>query len=132
MLVEPFEILKSRSREFLGRIGDFAGVAVTVPRFEPLNVSPSAFSVAFKRRVNRWVVRNTLNPTPSFEVKDINKRLLGICYAADPRIPDSLRKRSERRLKALARELVGTRYAESNALTAELTKLDLRSFGYLL
>jgi hypothetical protein len=34
-------------------------------------------------------------------------------------------------LRGYAESEVGTRYAESNALTAELTGLDLRAFGYL-
>jgi len=130
VLVLPFEMLKNRPRAFLKRIGDFAGATVVTPQFKPLSVSQSALSLAFKRRANRWVVRDTLNPAPPFEVEKINGRLLKLCTVADSKIPASLRERSERHLREIAQEIVDNRYVESNAMTAELTKLELHSFGY--
>jgi len=130
VLAVPFEILKSNQHEFLKRIGDFAGATATTSKVKPLNVSPSAFSLALKRQANRWLVRDTVNPAPPFEVENINQRLFKLCKKADKRIPAGLRERSERNLRELAKELVDKRYAESNAITAELTKLDLHSFGY--
>jgi hypothetical protein len=75
-------------------------------------------------------VRDPLNPTPPFEIEGANQRLLELCAAADPKIPSSLRKRSERRLRNISRDIVDDRYAESNAAASRLTNLDLHSYGY--
>lgn len=80
--------------------------------------------------MNRWVVRDALNPAPPFEIENINKRLLNLCYKADPRLPATMRERSERRLRTTAARLVSGPYAESNSRTEELTGLNLREFGY--
>jgi hypothetical protein len=75
-------------------------------------------------------LRDPLNPTPPFEIEGANQRLLELCAAADPKIPSSLRKRSERRLRNISRDIVDDRYAESNAAASRLTNLDLHSYGY--
>jgi hypothetical protein len=127
----PYELLRDQPRTFLKRLGDFAGAATAAdPRLEPVNASLSALSLTFKRHANRWVVRDPLNPTPPFEIEGANQRLLELCAATDPKIPSSLRKLSERRLQNISRDIVGDRYAESNAATSQLTNLDLRSYGY--
>jgi hypothetical protein len=54
-----------------------------------------------------------------------------LCQKVDARVPVPLRDRHERRWRRLAAREVGTRYAKSNALTAELTGLDLRTYGYV-
>ena len=131
VLVLPYELLRDQMRTFLKRLGDFAGAATAADsRLEPVNVSLSAFSLTFKRHANRWVVRDPLNPTPPFEIEGANQRLLELCAAADPKVPSRLRKRSERRLRNISRDIVGDRYAESNTATSQLTNLDLRSYGY--
>lgn len=131
MLVLPYELLRDQPRTFLKRLGDFAGAATAADsRFGPVNASLSALCLAFKRHADRWVVRDPLNPTPPFEIEGANERLLELCAAADPKIPSSLRKRSERRLRNIPRAIVGDRYAESNAATSRLTNLDLHSYGY--
>jgi hypothetical protein len=76
------------------------------------------------------VVRDPLNPAPPFEIEGANERLIKLCAAVDPKIPSSLRRRSERRLRNISRDIVGNRYAKSNAATSRLTNLDLHSFGY--
>ena len=131
VLILPYELLRDQPRTFLKRLGDFAGAAtVADSRFEPVNASPSALCLAFKRHANRWVVRDPLNPTPPFEIEGANERLLELCAAADLKIPSSLRKRSERRLRNISRAIVGDRYSESNAATSRLSNLDLHSYGY--
>jgi hypothetical protein len=131
VLVLPYEMLRDQPRTFLKRLGDFAGAATAADsRFEPVNASLSALSLAFKRQANRWVVRDPLNPSPPFEIEGANQRLLELCAAADPKLPSSLRKRSERRLRNISRDIVGDRYAESNAATSRLTNMDLHSYGY--
>jgi hypothetical protein len=130
VLVLPYELLKNAPRSFLTSISNFAGLPVANPKDKPVNPSPSALSLSLKRRVNRWVVRDDLNPAPPFEVEGANQTLLKLCYKADARLPSQLREKHERRLLALAGELTGERCAESNAATTELTGLDLSTFGY--
>ncbi len=48
----------------------------------------------------------------------------------DSRLPTALHDRQERRWRRHAAREVGARYAQSNAVTAGLTNLDLRKFGY--
>ena len=130
VLVLPYELLRAKPQTFLEHIGTFADTLVAPSRFNPTRASPSALILSFKRRANRWIVRDDLNPAPPFEVKGVNRRLLRISYKADAKLPMRLRDQRERRLQALAQEMVGGRYMKSNAETVELTSLDLRAFGY--
>ncbi len=94
------------------------------------NASLSALSLSLKRHANRWVVRSAFNPAPPFALNGTNEALLRLCDAADARVTAALRDPRERRWRRVAEDAIGDRYAQSNALTAGLTGLDLRAFGY--
>ena len=130
VLVLPYELLSTKPLTFLERIGGFAGTRASPSALEPVKVSPSALSLSFMRRANRWVVRSDLNPAPPFEAEGADWALLRLCYKADARMPTKLRVLSERRLRAIAEELVDGRYAKSNAATTVLAGFDLEAFGY--
>lgn len=131
VLVLPYELLRTLPGEFLGQIGGFLGAPATEADLRWKNASPSALSLSLKRHANRWVVRNAFNPAAPFALDGSNGALLRLCDAADARVvPDALRGRRERGWRRFAEGEVGDRYAQSNSLTAELTGLDLRAFGY--
>lgn len=130
VMVLPYELLRAKPLAFLERIGGLAGTNVSPSASGPVKVSPSALSLSFMRQANRWVVRSDLNPAPPFEAEGVDRTLLRVCYKADARIPARLRVLSERRLRALAEDLVDGRYAKSNAATSVLAGLDLGAFGY--
>jgi hypothetical protein len=130
VLVLPYEILRTRPEAFLDRIGAFVGTPATEADLRWKNASPSALSLSLKRHANRWVVRSAFNPAPPFALDGTNESLLRLCNAADARVTAALRDPRERRWRRVAEDAIGDRYAQSNALTAGLTGLDLRAFGY--
>ena len=129
--VLPYELLQTQPGTFLGQIGEFLSVRPAHPQVRPVNVSLSAFALALKRHANRYfVLDGPVNPAPPFDFPASNALLERLCRMLDARVAVSLRDRQERRWRLDAAREVGTRYAKSNALTAELTGLDLRAFGY--
>ncbi len=130
VLVLPYELLQTQRETFLERIGGFVGVPATRSEFRQVNLSVSALILSLKRHANRYVVLDAVNPAPPFAFHKSNKKLMRMCRRVDEKIPTSLKDRYERRLRRYAEREVGTRYAKSNALTAKLTGLDLRAFGY--
>lgn len=129
--VLPYELLRVQPEAFLGQIVEFVGVPVTQPQFRPVNVSLSAFALALKRHANRYfVLDGPVNPAPLFDFPASNEMLERICRTLDTKVPLAVRDRHERRWRRHAAHEVGTRYAKSNALSAGLTGLDLRAFGY--
>jgi hypothetical protein len=131
VMVLPYELLKSQPGAFLGRIGEFVGIQAVQPQVRSVNVSVSAFALGLKRQANRYfVLDGPVNPAPPFDFPGSNAMLERICRMLDPKLPVALRDRAERLWRRHAAREVGTRYAESNAVTAGLTGLDLRAFGY--
>ncbi len=130
VLVLPYELLQTQPETFLGRIGEFVGVPATPSKFDRLNLAPSALTLSLKRHANRYVVLDAINPSPPLAFRGSHTILRRICRKVDARVPTALKDRYERRLRRYAEREVGTRYAKSNALTAKLTGLDLRAFGY--
>lgn len=132
VLVLPHELLQAQPEAFLGRIGAFLDVPAVNSTVRQIHISPSALALSLKRHVNRYFVRDGLNPAPPFEVKDLNKALLKKTFDLDNRLPSRLRDWYERCWRRYVEGQVGDRYAKSNAITAELTGLNLRRFGYAL
>jgi hypothetical protein len=126
----PYELLLAQPEAFLERLGGFVGVSPTRPEHQWVNPSPSALSLSLKRHANRWIVRDSLNPAPPFEIEEANRGLKFVCYRLDAILPAALKARHERRWRRAAERAVGNRYAGSNTLTTELTGLDLKGFGY--
>jgi hypothetical protein len=130
VLVLPYEILLSRPEAFLEQIGGLLGVPAIKAELRWANTSPSALSLSLKRYANRWVVHDAFNPYPPLALDGSNDALLGLCRKVDARVPAAVGGKHERRWRRFAEAEIGDRYTRSNALTAELTGLDLRAFGY--
>ncbi len=130
VLVLPYELVQTQPQDFLERIGEFLDVSATDSEFRRVHVSQSALTLSLKRHANRYLVRDALNPAPPFALDGSNETLVRLCNQADRRIPVALRGGHERRWRRFAEREVGTRYAQSNALTAKLIGIDLRMFGY--
>ncbi len=130
VLAQPYELLRARPADFLGRITGFLGLPDSEPPSSRANISPSALSLALKRRANRFLVRDALNPAPLLERPEINKTLHRACRRFDELAPADLLKRHEARWRDFVALQVGDRYAQSNALTSELIGVTLKDFGY--
>jgi hypothetical protein len=131
VMVIPYELLRRQPDIFLRQIGEFVEVPAIQRQVRPVNVSLSAFALALKRHANRYfVLDGPVNPAPPFDFPASNEVLERMCRMLDTILPVALHDRHERRWRCQAAREVGTRYAESNAVTAELTGLDLRVFGY--
>jgi len=129
--VLPYELLQRRPGAFLGEIGEFVGVRVREPQVQSVNVSLSAFVLGIKRQANRYFVFDgPVNPAPALDFSGANATLERMCRTLDSILPVTVRDRHERRWRRHTTREVGTRYAQSNNLTEQLTGLDLRSFGY--
>lgn len=131
VLVLPYELLRDQPGAFLEQVGEFVGLPAAQPQLRPMNVSLSTFTLSLKRQANRYVILDgPVNPAPPLAFAGAKELLERVCQKVDARVPAALRDRHERRWCRLAAREVGTRYAESNAVTAGLTGLDLRAFGY--
>lgn len=130
VLVLPYELLRVQPGEFLARIGNFLGTPVATPKGAMANISPSALSLSLKRQVNRYVVRDGLNPAPPLEIGNSNRVLMKACRRIDERVPARLVDGYERRWRRHIQDKVGERYAKSNDITTRLIGIDLREFGY--
>lgn len=130
VLAQPYEILRARPADFLGNVTGLLGLPDAEPPSSRSNISPSALSLALKRRANRFLVRDALNPAPLFERPGINRTLHRACRRFDELAPADLLKKHEARWRDFVDQEVGDRYVESNALTSELVGVNLQDFGY--
>lgn len=128
-LVLPYERLVAEPAGFLDELARFAGAAPRpVPAESPIRISPSALALALQRPLNRFLMRDDVNPTAPFRwgrLPDLIERL-------DARL---LRRRSggrDRDLRERVERFCAGRFEESNARLAELTGLDLARWGYAL
>ncbi len=69
--VFPIEILKSNPRKYLNKIMQFSGLNVEIDKvkLDPVRVSLSPLGTEIKRIVNRFTMRNSLNPFPFFRIR---------------------------------------------------------------
>jgi hypothetical protein len=138
VLVLPFEQFVRDGRGFVERIAAFAGrpipkaLMAALPYESRDNRSVSALSIAALRHVNRLAPRTELNPGPAVEsgaAQWLTKRLKKPNVLERP-FARSVAASADARLRRIVDETVGDRYAESNRRTAELTELDLPSYGW--
>ncbi len=138
VLVLPFEAFVHDGRAFLERIGAFTGRPFPDEFLSGLaygtrdNKSISALSIATLRQVNRFAPRTELNPGPAFESRaaaSLAKRLKKPNLLEQP-FAARLGAAADAKLRRLVDATVGERYAESNRATADLTGLDLASYGW--
>ena len=137
VLALPFEQFVREPPAFVTAIGDFAGRPLSAELLETLpygarsNSALTAIEVAVKRRQNRLLKRSEVNPAPVFESPPL-RRLTRVVLSApiEALIPKRVAERNETALCEEVAALVGDRYRKSNRVTAELTGLDLASFGW--
>jgi hypothetical protein len=132
VLVLPFEQLRRDREGFATAIARFAGACGTIDevRGGRDNVAFSALSTALKRRLNLVLVRDATNPNAPVDDPSVNEALMARLRRLDRRVPGPVHTRFEDRLRREAELLVGDRFRESNARTAELTGLPLAELGY--
>ncbi len=131
VLVLPYELLSARPRDFVERLCAFAGADVPEQLSNaPRNVSLSAFSVALKRRLNRFFVRDRLNPGAPLAFDRANWALVRATAILDRHLPAAIARRFEGRIRDSIEDEVGDRYASSNQESSERIGIDLSEYGY--
>lgn len=127
VLVLPMERLSKDPRGFVASISIFAGVPEPdCPSMEPEYSSRLASTVALQRRLNRIFGHSSVNPGAPFHTWSLER-----WYDRLDRItPRWISDRSEEGLRRFIEGETADRYARSNALVAEVTGIDLESFGY--
>jgi hypothetical protein len=141
LLALPFELLAQDRAAFVRRIAEFAERPIPDDVLERIvdrkatNRAKTAFELALMRRLNRFGPRTELNPGPLIEAPPIfmlrermpSRRKLRTLPGMRTLVP-----RVESRLREAVAEAVGDRYVESNRRTAELTGIDVGSFGWMV
>jgi Sulfotransferase family len=133
LLVLTYEQFVTDPAAYVVRIAEFAGLTLgddvihSLPYEQRSNPAPSAAALAFRRQLNRLGVRAEVNLAPMLDSKLIP--LLARRVERMP-LPRALEQRSDAGLRRLVAGVVGHRYVESNRITADLTGLDLASYGW--
>jgi hypothetical protein len=131
VLVLTFEQLVADADEFVRSLGAFMGMPDIAHADGPqANPSLPAFGVALKRRLNRFLVRDGLNPSAPVSIPRMNGALDRGVAALSRRVPARTLRVWEDRLRDYVASKTAGRYGASNSRTAALTGLDLRSLGY--
>ena len=127
VMVLPYEAMLADRDAFVRHIAGFAGGRDPGPLpDEHVRPSSSALTVAVQRPLNRWLLRDYVNPAAPLRLHRLNDRLRGL----DRVVPAGVIARLERRLRARVEDLTRGRFASSNRQTAELTGLPLAAHGY--
>lgn len=136
VLVLPYEMFCRKPQNFVDAITDFAGAEriESLPYSESRNAGTSPFTTAALRKLNFIGRRTQLNPVPLIEShsagKSVSDFILRCVALADKAVPATAQQKIHGKMKTRVAQLTGARYQESNRLTAEITGLDLKSFGY--
>lgn len=131
VLALPFETLKKDADAFAQRIARFAGAREPAPSpKERKNVGMSAATLSIKRRVNRVLVRDTVNPGAWFDHPKLNSGVEHASDTLDRYVPNALKRATDARLKRIVDQATGDRYAKSNANLASMLDTDLGALGY--
>lgn len=129
VLVLPQEMLRADGDGFLRRLQGFAGVSEEADSRLPeaeANTGRSAGSLDITRTLNRFRTRSPLTFPDAFTDRAVAR----LSQLSSQAIPSSRHEKSEAELKEAIRTRYEGVYAEDNARTAELTGLDLKSYGY--
>lgn len=127
VLVLPYEWLQHDPERFLREIAALSGLNNLPSEIGGLRyASLGAATVALKRWANFIFVRNALNPSALFYVKNHEQRFERL----DQIMPKRFSQRLANQHRAHITGVVGNRYARSNRETAKLIGVDLESLGY--
>lgn len=136
LLVLTYEQFVEDPAAYVTRIAEFAGLTLgddvlsSLPFGQRSNPAPSAAALALRRQLNRLGVRSDMNSAPLLESRRAVPSLANrVERMALPRV---LERRSDAALRSTVSDVIGQRYVESNRITAELTGLDLASYGWTL
>ena len=127
VLTLPYEWLRKDPVAFVNRIREFVDLppADRIP-IERINVGRSAASCQVKRWLNRIVV----SPNRPGCVSRAERWAARFSTRLGRYLPGTLHARAEAGLKRQISRLLAGVYAESNANTARMTGIDLRTWGY--
>jgi hypothetical protein len=136
VLVLPYELLVQDALAFVSQISKFAGLSAPtgVPN-ERANPSLPALLLELNRWFNKLMRAIGLGATRfegPLEERRAKRGQLKVLNRVSRYIPKGLSRPVDRRWRAAAERVIGDRYVESNRITAELTGLDLASFGYMV
>ena len=136
VLVLPYEMFCRTPQQFVDAITDFAGAKRigSLPYSDSRNAATSPFTTGTMRRLNFIGRRTQLNPVPLIESHRVGKAVdnfLSRCVLlADKLVPATMQQKIHGKMKTRIAQMTAERFQESNRLTAEMTGLDLESFGY--
>lgn len=131
--VLPFELLRAEPDRFVAEVCEFVGAAPPADLgSSPVNVGVTAGGVRLKRLLNRWFVRDAINPTPIIAIAGAPRATTALVRRLERAVPGPLRRRGEARLARRAEVIVGDRFASSNTELARLTGLELAPLGYVV
>ena len=88
--------------------------------------SPSAAATAIQRRLNRWLLRDDVNPAAPFQDMKLRNRMASL----DRWLAPWLGRACDKRLRTFVESYAQGRYGRTNQRTAELTGLPLEQYGY--
>lgn len=133
VLVLPYEQLRVDPVRFVEMIVSHAGAGsapASASALERLNPGASTLGTLVRRPLNRFVIRDGLNPAGWIEREKTRLEFMRITEKFGRMPPASIGRWLDGRFTAKVNGLVGDRYAASNARTEQLTGLDLRAWGY--
>ncbi len=126
--VLPFEMLARDPRRFLQDLAMFVGAPFTPDiDYSRVYASLSGLSLGILRRLNYVIGRDSVNPTAPLRG---HGRVGDFLARVDRAIPHRLSTLPTRMAVSRVRQMVGDRYIASNIITAQITGLDLASYGY--
>lgn len=140
VLVLPFEMFKRSPCEFVKQLGrfvypdrDLSSLIRKLPWDEPVNVGYSGPEMAIKRRMSMLIgERNSLNLHSLVPAGRLERglfraaKMVGVFNL----VPRPMRRRQDRKLSSQVAQMVSDRYVDSNRQTAQLTGIDLTTYGY--
>ncbi|MCK4871801.1 MAG: sulfotransferase [Phycisphaerales bacterium] len=133
VLVLPYEMLLADQPGFLRRIAEFAGAAAEAPiQPQKVNRSLPGITPAVLRRLNRFLVRDTVNPSAAIDVREHGLDPIKWARAVDRVLGLPFRGMYQRSLRTQIDRYAAGRCGESNRKTQGLTGLDLEGYGYEL
>jgi len=128
--VLPYELLAQDPQAFVTAIAGLAGrEAPTGYDTDPVHRSLGGFACSLRWRLNRVLLRSTLNPTGWTESAWTRSRCNRFARALSPGFLDRI---VDRRMEARVRLKAGDGFRASNRRLAEITGIDLARFGYAL
>lgn len=128
VLVEPFERMVRDPRDFHRRLSEWTDARGEYPEPKPAtNVGLRGAALEGRRRLNNTVQPFGIELARGSLRRAAIERATGLLTRL---APSALDQRIEARLKAQVRELVGSRYADSNRRVSARIGVDLGALGY--